>query len=355
MFGRLVIRAPNHLGELVLALPALEWAGSVCSERPLVQVKGELAPLLSLSAARVEPLPMEHRHRLLREALRLRSSDPRLGVLLTPSFSAALVFALAGVRHRRGTDTDARGFLLTDRVDRGPLLEGHRVREYLELVTGVTTKADPPADRSRLPVPRLSVTPDVMDGWRTVARTVGIPDSTGVLVGLVPGGRSSTSRWPVERWRELARRLSRSGVRTVAFGTADEREITDGVTRGVSGAHDVGGRTDLLELSGGLASCDVVVANDTGPMHVAAALQRPLVVIVGAGDPRQTRPLSSPVRMLGSFDLPCHPCLKNPCPREGSGFRLAEAHEECLRLVQVNDVRRELFELFDEVREGRAR
>jgi ADP-heptose:LPS heptosyltransferase len=81
-----------------------------------------------------------------------------------------------------------------------------------------------------------------------------------------------------------------------------------------------------------------VVANDTGPMHVAAALDRPLVVVWGSGDPRQTRPLSPRSRLVGRFELPCVPCLEATCPRSGAGYVADRARRECLRLVTVDRV-----------------
>lgn len=353
---RVVVRAPNHLGELVLALPALERAGDLWPRRPLVQLPAGLAPLLQLSGAEVEPLPMESRHRLLREALALRRRRPDEGVLLTPSFSSALLFLLAGVPSRRGTDTDARGWMLTDRVDRGPLLEGHRVREYLTLVEGTRGagrrsgggpgRSRAPADhRERLPRPRLRLTGDAERAWGRSAASAGLQRGEGPLVGLVPGGRASSRRWPAARWRDLAGRLVGLGARAVVFGGEEERERTAEVAGGRRGIHDLGGRTSLLGLAGGLADCDAVVANDTGPMHLAAALGRPLVAVWGGGDPGQTRPRGDRVRLVGSFDLPCHPCVKNACPRRGTGYRLATARRECLQLVTVDRVERELEEL----------
>lgn len=345
----------------MLALPALERAAGLWPVRPLVQLPAGLAPLLGLAGAEVEVLPLRNRHRLIRASRELRRRRPDVGVLLTPSFSAALLFLLAGVRERRGTDTDARGWLLTDRVDRDPLLRGHRVREYLALVDGSggdgswpTPDAGAASDggsaapgRERIPRPRLRVTREASRAWEEAAADAGVPWGGDTLVGLVPGGRAASRRWPPGRWRELAGRLDDMGLRTAVFGGREERELTAEVVGDRSGVHDLGGRTGLLALAGGLEACDVVVANDTGPMHVAAALDRPLLVVWGAGDPRQTRPLGDRVRLVGSFDLPCHPCLRNECPRSGTGYRLETARRECLRLVEVHRVAGELEDLLD--------
>lgn len=344
-----MIRAPNHLGELVLALPALERAAALRLSRPLVQLPARLAPLLELSRVDADLLPLENRHRLIRAAREIRRRGGRTGILLTPSFSAALLFALARLPVRRGTDTDARGWLLTDRVDRTPLLEGHRVREYLVLVEGAAAPpgGSPPDDGDALPRPRLRLTGDAARVWGEAAASVGLHAGEDPLVGLVPGGRASSRRWPADRWRMLASRLADRGVRTAVFGGPGERELTAAVAAGRPGVHDLGGRTDLPALAGGLAACDAVAANDTGPMHVAAALGRPLVSVWGAGDPVQTRPLGERVRLVGSPDLPCHPCVRNTCPRSGRGYHLERADRECLRLVGVDRVAAALEDLLD--------
>ncbi len=298
-----------------------------------------------MSGAEVEPLPMAGRHRFLGAARAARSRSPDLGILLTPSFSAALLLWLCGVSRRRGTDTDARGWLLTDRVDRAPLLEGHRVTEYLALVEGA---AGSRPEREDPPRPRLRRLEEARRAWRSTARAAGIETGTGdPAVGLVPGGKAASRRWPADRWRELAGRLLDRGVRVRVFGGPAEEALTRHVAGDRSGAAALGGRTDLLALAGGLAASDAVASNDTGPMHLADALGRPLVAVWGAGDPAQTRPLAPTSRLFGTLDLPCHPCLEERCPRSGAGYRSPVAERECLRLVPVERVEEALLAELD--------
>jgi ADP-heptose:LPS heptosyltransferase len=146
---------------------------------------------------------------------------------------------------------------------------------------------------------------------------------------------------------ELAERLSGDGARVLVFGGPEERGRTARVAAS-SGAWDLGGRTDLRALAGGLAACDLVVANDTGPMHLAAALDRPLVVPWGAGDPVQTRPLSTGARVLARPELPCHPCLEQECPRRGPGTLSPEARRECLTLLETREVEAEVRDALTE-------
>lgn len=341
--ARAVIRAPNHLGELVLALPALDAAARRWPSPPLVQVVARLAPVLRMSGVEAEPLPLPGRHRVFRAAGQLRRHAPDAGVLLTPAFSAALIFALAGVRARRGTATDGRSWLLTDAVDRAPLLRGHRVREYLRLVGAGDgdrrAGRAPPSDDAALPRPRLRDLAGAREAWRALARRRGLASpGDRPVVGLVPGGTAPARRWPAERFGRLASRLAERGCAVRVFGAVGEEAVTRRVARAARGAADLGGDTGLEELAGGLAACDAVVADDTGAAHLAAALDRPLVVVWGSGDPRQTRPLGPSVRLAGRFGLPCHPCLEAECPRRGAGYVGDDARRECLRLVTVEEV-----------------
>lgn len=367
----LVVRAPNHLGELVLALPALARATELSGPPPIVQVVEGLTPVLAMSGLELEAVPLEDRHAVFRAALDLRRRSPGRGVLLTPSFSGALIFWLAGVPERRGTATDARTLLLTDRVDREPLLKGHRVLEYLELVSpgaGLGRREEPDGDP---PAPKLSELDGAVEAWRGLlaAPTVDpkaprLPlgredDRARPTVGLFPGGNAPSRRWPAERFRELGDRLTGDGMSTPVFGGEAERERTAAVCDGVAGAVDLGGRTSLAALAGGLLACDVLVTNDSGPMHLAAAVGCPVVVPSGPADPVQTRPLGTPARLVGRFDLPCVPCVLNECPRSGEGYVLAEAERECMHLITVEEVREAVIDLLEgphghdvELREG---
>jgi lipopolysaccharide heptosyltransferase II len=322
----LVVRAPNHLGDLVMALPALASLPGA----DLVVVRW-LAPLLEM-AREADPrgvgfrriLPFDRGSGgLLRAARELRAARYRRGVLLTPSFSSALLFFLGGVRERRGTPTDSRGALLTDRVALPHGAPVHRAAAYVALTTG-----EIPA---RTPVPRLPVPGRERERWRGLVGPV-----DGPLVGVFPGSNAPSRRWDGDRYAELVRRLSERGLWVAVFGAGNERELT----AMVAGAHglDLGGRTDLPLLAAGLAGCEILVTNDSGPMHLAAAVGTRTLSLQGPADPRVTRPLGEGHELLWGGELPCVPCVKNECPRHGPGYRLPEAERECMKLIRVEAV-----------------
>jgi heptosyltransferase II len=290
-----IIRAPNHLGDLVLSLPALRAANAD------VLVLAGLAPLLTFAGLPGKILPLTRGVAGTVAAARaLRAARYTRGIVLPPSFSSALIFALGGVTARRGIDTNSRRRLLTDPL---PLMPGvHRATQYMKLVGA-----------DGVPTPRIDVPAAVR--------------KTG-QVGVFPGGNAASRRWEPDRFAELVRRLTKAGRTVVVFGGPAETELTAKVAGGA--AIDLGGQTDLAQLATGIASCDVLVTNDTGPLHLAAAVGTPTVSMWGAGDPSITGPLGTGNRVLRHPELSCVPCTKNECP--------LVVKNQCLSLITVDEV-----------------
>lgn len=329
MTGRHVVRVPNHLGDLVMALPAIRTAGGA----DLLAVRW-LAPLLGVvregDAEVGEPsrlgevIPFDRGARgMLHAAARLRGRRYRHGVLLTPSLSSALLFTAAGVRERRGSATDRRRALLTDPVDPRIFKVAHRSSAYCALVTGELPQTPP--------VPRVHVPARQAERWSELAGA-----GRRSRVGIFPGSNAPSRRWDPDRFAEVARRLAGQGLEVVVFGGPGDRALTGRVAGGW--ARDFGGRTDLGLLSAGLASCAMVLSNDSGPLHLAAAVGTPTLSLWGAGNPASTGVVGEAHRMLRRPELPCVPCVRNECPRSGRGYVLAEADRECMCIITVDEV-----------------
>ncbi len=312
-----------------MALPALKAAGpaDVVVARwlaPLLEVAREADRGRGIEAAVAEVLPLDRGARaMMRLAAELRRRRYARGVLLTPSFSSALLLRLGQVRRRRGSAADRRRILLTEPVGVRSVPPMHRVAAYLWLATG-EIPAHPP-------VPRLEVPARHRARWGELLPPGGAP-----RVGIFPGSHASSRRWAPERFASVARSLTAGGIETVVFGSAVERELTARVAG--SWAHDLGGRTDLALLAAGLEECAVVLSNDSGPLHLAAAVGTPTVSLWGAGDPASTGVLGEEHRILRRPSLPCVPCVRNECPRSGPGYQLADGERECLRLIGAEEV-----------------
>ena len=320
MTGRRVVRAPNHLGDVVLALPALVEDGSD------VLIEGGLAPIVEMAGVPGRVIRFDRGLAGWRRAVStLRKSRYTDGVLLTPAFSAAWMMRWGGVHRLKGTASDGRSWLLSETLSRASLRPLHRINQF-KLLLGQDSSGPPAA-------PAVEPPADLCAAWRD--RTAG---AGGPLVGLFPGANAPARRWPVAGFAEVAGVLVAGGARVVVLGGRGERELTRAVAAAAAGAMDLGGETSISDLTALLAVCDLFVTNDTGPMHLAGAVGTRTVTMWGSSNPDEVRQIGAPDMRVTGRDLPCKPCYKNHCPRTGRGTLLDEAHEECMRLIEVAQV-----------------
>jgi heptosyltransferase I len=144
------------------------------------------------------------------------------------------------------------------------------------------------------------------------------------LIGVNPSARWATKLWGNDKFAELIGRLPRE--RVVLTGAAGEREQIGMIAQG---CRNIAGETDLFQLAELYRRCAVVITNDSGPMHVAAAVGTPVVGIFGPTDPSLTGPYGKEHVILRA-DIPCSPCLKDYC--------VNKVHMECMKLVTVDQV-----------------
>lgn len=320
MTGR-IVRAPNHLGDVVLALPAILADGA-----DVLVVRG-LAPILRMAMPAERVIPFDRGLRGWSRAVAvLRRGGYREGVLLTPSFSAAWMMHWGGVAELRGTATDARSWMLKETIDPVDLEPLHRINQY-RLILGQDARAEP---RSH----RVAVPGRLVAKWMSELR----PDGGGRLVGLFPSANAPARRWPVERFGALARGRVERGDRVVVIGGPGETEVTARVVGDAPGAVDLGGRTGIDDLAAVLSVLDLLVTNDTGPMHLAGAVGTPTVSLWGSSDPDEVRQTGAADFGVTGPGLPCKPCFRNHCSRRGAGTILDEAQVECMKLITIDQV-----------------
>lgn len=147
---------------------------------------------------------------------------------------------------------------------------------------------------------------------------------------LHPGARLASRRWPAERFVELGRQLVGHGWEVAITGSASECDLTATVTEHIgAGAIDCGGLTDLGMLASFLKQARLLVCNDTGVSHVAAAVRAPTVVIASGSDVQRWAPLDSELHTVLYHDMPCRPCAWDVCPVPG---------HPCATRITVDDV-----------------
>jgi len=234
--------------------------------------------------------------------------------LLPPSFSSAWMALRSGVPERVGYRGHLRGpFLRPAIAHRAPARSVHLTREFLDLI-------DPALEIDCYP-PRL----DLPGAWVAEQLTRNCRDVPELFIAIAPGAVYGPARaWPADRYRELARGLrGRTGMPVVLFGTGAEQALAEQVRNGEEGILNRCGTTDLPGLVAVLSRAALLVSNDSGAMHVMAALRRPQVAIFGSTSPVWTGPINAKATVV-AFGLPCAPCFSRTC-RYG--------HYDCLRRV----------------------
>ncbi|HEX5398075.1 MAG TPA: glycosyltransferase family 9 protein, partial [Verrucomicrobiae bacterium] len=135
------------------------------------------------------------------------------------------------------------------------------------------------------------------------------------LILLQPGARWQTKRWPVENFAELVRLLSKQlpEARFAILGDTGDKPLGETISRALpERCLNLCGKTSLPEMIEWLRLCDLLITNDTGPMHAAAALNQPLIALFGPTDPHRTGPYGHLKNVL-QIELPCSPCFKSRC------------------------------------------
>jgi len=222
--------------------------------------------------------------------------------------------ARAGVRERWGYRADWRGALLTRAIPRAR--GAHQVDAYQQLVAALGFPNGPAA-------PRLDVSPDLRDAGRDALQRAGW-DGRAPLVALAPGAAyGSAKRWPPSSFADLAAGLAGDGVATVVVGAASDRATAAEVVRadrGRTALIDLVGQTDIPTLAGVLASCRALAANDSGALHLAAAIGIHTIAMFGPTDERSTAPrpptsdLRPPTSVVLTHRTWCRPCGLRECP-----------------------------------------
>lgn len=319
--GHILIIKPSSFGDIVLSLPALAALhhGRHGAQFDWV-VKPEWASLLENHSMIRKVIPFPRNWAEWRQTTRkLRQSRYDLIIDLQGLFRSGLLGMMAGGRTRAGFASAREGsrWAYTQRV---PVPEEvtHAVDRYLYLVRCLGANTDGPIS---FPLPEW---PDVESWVDGLWRNEGIQQGEVVCV-IHPGARWPHKRWPIERYKKLSSRLmAEMGYRIVWVGA--QRVVYDGGLE-CERVINLTGRTTLPQLAALIRRAALLVTNDSGPMHLAAAVGTPVVAIFGPTDPRKTGPYGSGHTVLKK-DFDCSACSRKRCVR-GSA---------CIESISVEEV-----------------
>ena len=324
--ARTLVVSPSWVGDAVLSHPLLV---RVKEADPAGEID-VLAPPWALpvyrrmlEVHRTLSLPFGHGDLKLGARRAFAKSLPRYdhAIVLPNSFKSALIPWHAGIPGRTGWRGEMRYGLINDlrRLDKAvlPLI----VERYAAL-------AQPAGEAFRRPLPQPRLRVDEQARAATLARYA--LDASRPVAAFAPGAEyGPAKRWPPRHFAALAVELAARGFQVWLFGSGKDAEVTAEI-QALSGGIciDLAGRTSLDEAIDLMSLAARVVTNDSGLMHIAAALDRPTAAIFGSSSPAFTPPLSTHAKVI-SLRLSCSPCFARVCPL---------GHTNCLETLAPSDV-----------------
>lgn len=328
---RVLVIGPAWVGDMVMAQSLFI---TLKTDNPAAEIDvlapGWTLPLLARMPEVTTPIatPFVHgklqlkgRYRLARQ---LSRSHYQRAIILPNSFKAALVPFWAGIPRRTGYVGEQRWGLVNDIRRLDPIRLPMTAQRFVALA-GMRDQAPP--NRATIPQPCL-----VADG-SSVQRTLEsltISQPSRPVLALCPGAEYGPAKcWPVDYFAAVAQHKLNAGWQVWLLGSSNDAAASDAVNRRCTNrCLDCTGRTTLEQAIDLLSLATLVVSNDSGLMHVAAALNRPTIALYGSSDPGMTPPLSESARVLW-LGLECSPCFKRTCPL---------GHLNCLRELTPDQV-----------------
>lgn len=330
--SRILIRAANWVGDALMSTPMIRAARRNFPHAEItVLAKPWVSPVFEHSPDidRIFLYEAAGRHRgntgILRLAKELRSRNFDMALLIQNAFEAALISFLAGIPVRAGYNTDGRTLLLTHPLKRTKeIKKRHQIDYYLGITEGLGLHT---FGREM----HLHFSPEERQKRERILKKRNIPADRGII-GLNPGAAyGSAKRWLPRRFAETGKKLRqmRKDLPIVIFGGPGEEALGESICRMIGeGAFSLAGKTGLREAMSLIEMCRLFITNDSGLMHVAAALKIPQIAVFGPTDSSTTSPAATNARMI-RVPVPCSPCMKQECPL---------GHHQCMTAVSTDMV-----------------
>lgn len=326
---KILVRMPNWVGDLVMATPVLADLRKAFPKALITAMcRKHLADLLEKEEAIDELFCFEkpsnsfsRREDLKNIVGKIQAGKYDTGILLTHSFSSAWWFWLGKVQRRIGFRSFFRQFFLTDAIS-FPIEKEHQVMTYKRLLAPLGIPISQTAPRLFFDEKEKKQALQLLmqHGWTQGKKWIGI--NPGAAYG-------SAKCWPPERFRALAMRLLlETEAWIVFFGDAKTWELVKEICRNLPNrVIDLAGITSLKELICLIDECSLFITNDSGPMHIAAALKKPLIALFGSTDEKKTGPYDAKEAVIRK-KVGCSPCFQKKCPIDFS----------CMKQISVDEV-----------------
>lgn len=343
---KILVRLPTWLGDAVMATPMLEILHSMYTGAQFTYIGSSVSCALFERDSRVARLLVDDskkaRFRLRAIALLgARAGEHDIAITLQNNFLSALTLAMSRSKIRIGFAKEYRSLLLTHAPKYPKNL--HQVERYARLLEpllldslheNLTQKIGKNSHKFL-----LDSLPPLKISYKKAAPLF----TDKVVIGVNPGAAfGSAKRWCEEHFCTLIDELLARGFGVVIFGGEGEREGNARIVAGLKNRGlliDLSAKTTLEELVDTIATLDLFITNDSGPMHIACALMVPMIALFGSTDMSETSPWrAQETSVLLSKNLPCAPCKKRICPL---------GHHNCMRLMSPNEVLNHALEIVE--------
>lgn len=341
----ILVKMPNWLGDAVMATPILAdlrayFPGATIT----VMCQSNVAPLFTFDPNANEILSYKrpsgwiHRRKHFEIIENIRKGKYDLGILLTNSWSSAWWLWRGRVENRIGYAANLRSMLLNKSVPYPKNIETqHLVKTYKMLLAplGIPLSDTPP---------KLYLSPKEIQEAHDMLVRLGIDPSKNSIIGINPGAAYGSAKcWLPERFIELTKKLVEDkNVRVLYFGDPTGTPLVNNICSHFSEqVYNLAGKTTIRELMALINCCSAFLTNDSGPMHIAAALKTPLLALFGSTNEVKTGP--SPLGQVIHKHVECSPCYKRVCPidfRCMKGIEVDEVYHGLLKVLRDNGNRR---------------
>ena len=331
--GKILVIGPSWIGDMVLAHSLFQ---SLKQQNPNAQIDvaapAWTLPLLERMPEVTEKIALHFKHGQLalleriRFGRNLKHKGYTQAILLVNSFKSAILPFCAGIPIRTGFLGEMRYGLVNDIRT----LDKKKLPRTVDRFIALGLNANLSLHENMVNPKLLAYTENAK---KTLAK-LGLPFPENKILGLCPGAEyGDAKRWPTEHYAEVARNALDKGWLVWLFGSDKDSLVTSQINQlSNEKCIDFGGKTNLSEAIDLMSLCDTVISNDSGLMHVAAALDKKVIAIYGSSDPNHTPPMH-PDAVIEYLELSCSPCFKRECI-----FKETEAHLACLKKILPSDV-----------------
>ncbi len=350
----ILIRGTNWVGDAVISIPAMREIRRIFADAHIsLLVRPWVRDIYSAVDFVDEVLDYDKDgihsgaqgfYRLVAD-LRRRRFD--LAILLQNAFEAAFLAWSAGIPHRVGYARDGRSFLLTKACSMHPPVQKvHQAYYYLDILSGMGWLPEQIWERKEYPLSiQIAVRNADSASAREILRSAGIHEGD-LIIGLNPGAYyGPAKRWLPDRYAAVADELAKHfNAKIVIFGSSNDLRTAEEVAAAMNHPHTIlAGRTTLGQLMGLIQEVGLLITNDSGPMHLAAALNIPQLAIFGSTSEVATGPLS-PNAVVIKHPVECNPCFLRECPTD---FK-------CMKCISVERVLTEAQKILESKTRGPA-